>query len=60
MGSSPKADHLVGLGDGPGCGDDFVAAACRRLIVADRLGWAKHYDPTDWKLVQEFADVVRG
>jgi hypothetical protein len=36
-------------------GDDFVIGACRRLIAANRLGWRKHHDPEDWKLVQEFA-----
>lgn len=36
-------------------GDQTVIAACRRLIVANRLGWRKHADAADVKLVQEFA-----
>ncbi len=41
-------------------GDEYVAAACRKLITADRLGWSKHHDPSDWALVREFAEVVDG
>jgi hypothetical protein len=41
-------------------GDAYVAAACRRLIVAHRLGWRKHRDPADWRLVREFGEVVDG
>lgn len=41
-------------------GDEYVAAACRRLIRANRIGWQKHRDPADWALVKEFADVVDG
>lgn len=32
-------------------GDAMVIAACRRLIVANRLGWRKHADPADWQTV---------
>lgn len=32
-------------------GDDMVIAACRRLIVADRLGWKKHAKRDDIQLV---------
>lgn len=35
-------------------GDEFVIAACRRLIVADRLGWKRHANPADYRLVLEF------
>lgn len=35
--------------------DQTVAGACRRLITADRLGWQRHADPADWRLVKEFA-----
>lgn len=37
-------------------GDEYVLAACRRLIHADRLGWTKHRDPADWRLVRSFAE----
>jgi hypothetical protein len=35
-------------------GDARIVAACRRIINADRLGWKKHGDPNDLKLVREF------
>ncbi len=34
--------------------DMMVANVCRRLIRADRLGWAKHRDPADMKIVKAF------
>lgn len=36
-------------------GDEFVIAACRRCIVADRLGWKKHYDGHSLEIVKAFA-----
>ncbi len=36
-------------------GDDFVISICRRLIVANRLGWRKHASKTDW-----CANLLRG
>ncbi len=36
-------------------GDETVIAACRRLIVANRLGWKKHADAADYSLVLAFA-----
>jgi hypothetical protein len=36
-------------------GDENVAAACRRLIVADRLGWRRHAERGDIALVRAFA-----
>ena len=36
-------------------GDEVVIAACRRLIVADRLGWRRHHNPADYQLVLSFA-----
>lgn len=36
-------------------GDQTVTAACRRLIVANRLGWKPHAKAADVKLVMEFA-----
>jgi hypothetical protein len=36
-------------------GDETVIAACRRIIVADRLGWHKHGNPADLELVYSFA-----
>ena len=35
-------------------GDELVVAACRRLIVANRLGWKKYADAADFKLVSSF------
>jgi hypothetical protein len=37
-------------------GDDFVIAACRRLINADRIGWRKYADRRDYELVLAFAE----
>ena len=37
-------------------GDEIVIATCRRLIVADRLGWKKHAQRTDIELVMSLAD----
>ena len=37
-------------------GDATVIAACRRLIVADRLGWRKHAREDDRRLVWAFAE----
>lgn len=34
--------------------DRAVIAACRRLILANRLGWNKHHDPKDYALVKSF------
>jgi hypothetical protein len=36
-------------------GDETVIAACRRIIVADRLGWRKHGNPADLERVYSFA-----
>ena len=36
-------------------GDEMVIAACRRIITADRLGWRKHGNPADLRLVYSFA-----
>lgn len=36
-------------------GDTSVIAACRRIITADRIGWRKHGNPADLRLVMEFA-----
>jgi tRNA-dihydrouridine synthase len=38
------------------CRDVAVIAACRRLIVANRLGWRRHARPADWRFVQAFAE----
>jgi hypothetical protein len=39
------------------CEDEIVVAACRRLIMADHVGWQKHHDPRDWQLVRAFAGI---
>lgn len=36
--------------------DAVVIAACRRLIVANRLGWKRHAAQADKDLVYAFAD----
>ena len=33
----------------------WVAAACRRVIRANRLGWRKHGDAADMQLILDFA-----
>lgn len=35
-------------------GDAAVAAACRRLIEANRRGWKAHHAPADYQLVRDF------
>lgn len=34
--------------------DRIVIAACRRIITADRIGWRKHGNPADLRLVLAF------
>lgn len=36
-------------------GDEFVIAACRRIITADRIGWKKHGSAADYLIVLAFA-----
>lgn len=36
--------------------DEMAVAVCRRLIVADRLGWKKHADREDIRLVMSLAN----
>lgn len=35
-------------------GNEKVIAACRRIIEADRIGWKKHGNPEDLRLVMSF------
>jgi hypothetical protein len=35
-------------------GDEFVIAACRRIICADRIGWRTHGRREDFRLICEF------
>ena len=35
--------------------DEFVIAACRRVINADRIGWRKHGCANDLRIVMTFA-----
>ena len=35
-------------------GDELVISACRRLIIANRLGWKKYHRSDDWQLVLMF------
>jgi len=37
-------------------GDEMVIAACRRIITADRIGWRRHGNPADLRLVYSFAE----
>jgi hypothetical protein len=34
--------------------DQIVIAACRRVITADRIGWRKHGNPADLRLIYAF------
>ncbi len=38
-------------------GDEMVIAACRRIIVAERVGWRRHGNPADLRLVYSFAEA---
>lgn len=38
------------------CGDEFVIAACRRCITADLIGWRKHGNKADLRIVYAFAE----
>jgi hypothetical protein len=35
-------------------GDEWIIAACRRIISADRIGWRKHGRREDFQLILEF------
>jgi hypothetical protein len=35
--------------------DPIVIAACRRVIEANRIGWRKHGNPYDLRLIYTFA-----
>jgi hypothetical protein len=37
--------------------DWVVIEACRRLIVANRLGWRRYTNAADWNLVMAFDDL---
>lgn len=37
-----------------------IAAACRRIITADRIGWRKHGNPADYQMVREAYEGLRG
>lgn len=39
-------------------GDDFVIAACRRVITANRIGWRRHGNPADLRLVMFFYEAI--
>lgn len=39
-------------------GDEMVIAACRRIIAANRIGWRRHGNSADLRLICEFADAV--
>lgn len=41
-------------------GIDHIVAACRRIITADRIGWRKHGDPADYRMVREAYEGLRG
>lgn len=38
--------------------DMDVIEACRRLIVANRLGWRRYTNAADWNLVMAFDDLA--
>jgi hypothetical protein len=39
-------------------GDEMMIATCRRIINADRIGWRKHGDPADYRMVREFFEAI--
>jgi hypothetical protein len=39
--------------------DAIIIDACRRIIAADRIGWRKHGNPADYRLVLEFYEAIR-
>lgn len=38
--------------------DLMVIAVCRRLIVADRLGWKRHANQSDKDMIWAFAEAA--
>lgn len=40
-------------------GDTMVINACRRIITADRIGWRKHGNTADLRMVSEFYEMLR-
>lgn len=39
--------------------EDFtVIEACRRLVVANRLGWRRYTNASDWNIVLAFDDTA--
>ena len=41
-----------------GIGD--VVAACRRLIMANTIGWRRHHNPRDWETVKLAWEEING
>ena len=39
-------------------GDEMVVAARRRIIVAEHVGWRRHGNLADLRLVYSFADAM--
>ena len=35
-----------------------VIEACRRLVIANRLGWRRYTNASDWNLVMAFDDLA--
>ena len=53
----PRMELIWNVLDGAlDAGDNVVTAACRRLIIANRLGWKKHAIASDYELVKAFAE----
>ncbi len=40
-------------------GDAMLTAACHRIIEADRIGWMRHGNPADYRMVREFYEGAR-
>lgn len=40
-------------------GAQEIVAACRRIITADRIGWRKHGNPADYRMVREAYEATR-
>lgn len=40
-------------------GADQIIAACRRVIEADRIGWQKHGNAADYRMIREAYEAIR-
>jgi hypothetical protein len=56
----PRLDIIRAvLGSALDAGAQEYVAACRRLLHADLIGWRRHADREDWKIVLEAYEDMR-